>query len=96
MTIAESLKRFRKNFNLTQKQVATELQMSQQKYQAYEGKSIPSAATILSIANIFKVSTDYLLGLSDDPRPARIDDAEVRDALEFKKSFQKLMQEHAI
>lgn len=64
MTIAESLKRFRKNRGLTQKQVAAVLGTSQQTYQAYEGKSVPSASIIVKLANHYKVSADYLLGLS--------------------------------
>ena len=96
MTVAESLKRFRAKFNLKQKEVADFLEVTPQAYQVTESKGNPSAKALITLANKFKVSTDYLLGLSDDPRPARIDDAEVRDALEFKKSFQKLMQEHAI
>lgn len=68
MTIAESLKRFRKNFNLTQKQVATVLGISQQSYQVYEKQSVPSATTILNLATAFNVSADYLLGLTDEPK----------------------------
>ena len=76
MTIAESLKRFRKNFNLTQKQVSTVLGISQQSYQVYENKSIPSASTIVKLANAYNVSADYLLGLSDVP-DSKIEVAEV-------------------
>ena len=36
MTIAESLKKFRKEFRLSQKDVATAIGMSQQSYQAYD------------------------------------------------------------
>lgn len=67
MTIAESLKRFRKKWGLTQKQIASVLGVSQQTYQVYEGKSVPSASIIVQLANHYNVTADYLLGLSDTP-----------------------------
>lgn len=73
MTIAESLKRFRKEFNLNQKQVAATLGIKQQSYQVYESKTIPSATVVLKLADAYDVSTDYLLGRSDEPRPPKFD-----------------------
>lgn len=75
MTIAESLKRFRTNFKLTQLQVANKLGILQQTYYKYEsGKVTPSAEFVLGLANAYQVSTDYLLGLSDEPRPPKLDE----------------------
>ena len=74
MTVAESLKRFRKTFKLSQKDVATALGTSQQSYQAYETRSNPSVAVITKLADTYNVTTDYLLGRSDMPRPLTIDD----------------------
>ena len=74
MTIAESLKRFRKTFNLKQKDVADTLGVKQPTYQVYEAKSIPSAAIILKLADAYDVTTDYLLGRSDEPRPPKFDE----------------------
>ena len=73
MTIAESLKRFRKTFKLSQKQVATTLGIKQPSYQVYESKVTPSAAVVLKLANAYDVSTDYLLGRSDEPHPPQFD-----------------------
>ena len=73
MTIAESLKRFRKTFNLNQKDVADVLGIKQQSYQVYESKTKPSAEVIIKIADAYDVSTDYLLGRSDEPRPPKFD-----------------------
>ena len=69
MTIAESFKRFRKEFHLTQKQVAAALGVSQQAYQVYENKTAPTATVLLKLADAFDVSTDYLLGRTDNPKP---------------------------
>lgn len=97
MTLGESLKRCRNTFGYTQKQVAKELKIFPQVYQKYESdQTTPSAKVLLNLAGIYDVSLDYLAGLSDNPRPVQIDDAEIRDALEFKKAFQNLMQEHNI
>ena len=100
MTIAESLKRFRKNFNLTQKQVSTVLGISQQSYQVYENKSIPSASTIVKLANAYNVSADYLLGLSDvpnskieNPAPVEVDD-EDSNALTIAAESDRILDYH--
>lgn len=74
MTIAESLKRFRKTFNLNQKQVAETLGIKQQSYQVYESKTVPSSTVILRLADAYNVTTDYLLGRSDEPRPPKLDE----------------------
>ena len=74
MTIAESLRRFRKAFNLKQKDVADALGVKQPTYQVYEAKSIPSAAIIIKLADAYDVSADYLLGRSDEPRPPKFDE----------------------
>lgn len=73
MTIAESLRRFRKEFRLSQQDVANTLGTSQQSYQAYETRSNPSVAVIAKLADAYNVSTDYLLGRCDSPRPVTVD-----------------------
>ena len=73
MTVAESLKRFRKMFNLKQKDIAAVLEVTPQAYQVYESKVTPSVNLIITLANHYKVSADYLLGLSDNPRPVQIE-----------------------
>ena len=70
MSIAESLKRFRKTLKLSQRQLSDKISVPYQSYQTYEyGTSVPSAKVIVKIAVAFGVTTDYLLGLSDEPRP---------------------------
>jgi len=71
MEICEALARFRTSQGLRKSQVAALVGITPQAYQYYEaGTSIPSAAVIKKIATTFNVSTDYLLGLTDSPRPA--------------------------
>ena len=74
MAIAESLKRFRQKYNLSQKVVAEKIGMKQQTYSQYEfdfkGKPVtPSIDVVAKIAKEFNVSIDYLAGLTDEPRP---------------------------
>ena len=71
MEISESLQRFRTAKGLKKSQLAAQVGISPQLYQYYEaGTSVPSAAVIKKIAQTFEVSSDYLLGLADEPRPA--------------------------
>lgn len=66
--LGESFKSIRKSLNLTQKQVADGLNITEQAYQRYEyGKIVPSALVLIALADYFDVSLDYLVGRSDDP-----------------------------
>ena len=96
MTVAESLRRFRKTFNLKQKDVATVLDVTPQAYQVTESKGTPSAKSLIQLADAFNVSTDYLLGRTDNPRPAQIDDNEIREALALKNALKGVLQEHGV
>ncbi len=65
----ERLKDLRKNNNVTQKQLADLLEMSERAYQNYEyGNREPNFKTAIKIADYFDVSLDYLVGRSDDPK----------------------------
>lgn len=69
MQLHERLKQLRISNSVTQKQMAELLSLkSDRTYRQYEAGEIdpPTSKTIL-LANYFNVSTDYLLGLSDDP-----------------------------
>src|SRR5690625_832680 len=59
------LKELRDEFNFDQKDMAEKLNLSPSAYGYYEqGRNEPSLETLVKIAKIFDVSTDYLLGLS--------------------------------
>lgn len=58
-----NLKQLRKSNNYTQKYVADKLGITYQSYQAYEkGKSLPSLQSFISLAELFDVSLDSLIG----------------------------------
>ena len=68
MTVGQSLKKVRKNFSLTQKQVAEKAKLSYRSYQEYEGdRSVPPVTAIMALADFFNVSLDYLVGRTDNP-----------------------------
>ncbi len=63
--IADKIKTLREQQNLTQTQLAKRLGITRSSVNAWElGISVPSTQYIVELANIFKVSTDYLLGVS--------------------------------
>lgn len=93
MTVSESLRRFRKQLNLSQTDVATTLGMPQQSYSRYEsGKFAPRADDIIKLANVYKVSSDYLLGLSDTPQPTNFDEREVKEAFAIRDTWFQLQK----
>ena len=59
----ENLKSARKGKGMTQKDVSTKLNISPNTYKNYEqGLREPNGDTIVALATLFDVSTDYLLG----------------------------------
>ena len=66
--IIERLKKLRKKEKLTQKDIATFLNISQPAYQQFEsGKKKMNLETMEKLADYFNVSIDYLLGKTDIP-----------------------------
>lgn len=67
----DRLKRCREEKKLSQTQVAEMLNITRQAYNHYEtGNRMPTQETLVSLADLFNVSVDYLLGRTDDPNPA--------------------------
>ena len=66
------LRALREDRDLNQTEVARLLHVSQTTYSRYENgaRDIPSA-TLIALAEFYQVSVDYLLGLTEDPRPYR-------------------------
>lgn len=67
-SFSDRLKELRKSNGKTQKELAEYLGISERGYQNYEmGKREPNLEILSKLADYFNVSTDYLLGRSDDP-----------------------------
>ena len=60
----------REDHDLTQRQLAAKLQMTQPQYFRYEQgyRDIPSDI-LIRLADLYQTSTDYILSRTDDPRP---------------------------
>ena len=91
MEVYEALRRFRKGTGLNQEEVAEKLGIKRQAYQPYEtGKITPSVGMIKRIAQVFDVSADYLLGLSDTPRPTPYNEKEIKEAFAIRDAWNQL------
>ena len=62
--IAERVKCLREKQGLTQAELAKQLGITRSSVNAWEmGISVPSTQCVVELANLFKISTDYILGL---------------------------------
>lgn len=69
MSFSDRLVLLRKQHNLTQKQLATEIHLSELAIQHYESqRRKPAFDILIALADYFDVSLDYLVGRSDDPQ----------------------------
>lgn len=61
--LCKNLKELRDQYKYTQNDVAKELGITYQSYQAYEnGKAIPSLAHYIALADFYDVTMDELIG----------------------------------
>jgi transcriptional regulator with XRE-family HTH domain len=74
MNFPERLKQLRTNKELTQRELAKQLSLSNGSIAMYEtGKREPDFNTLEKIADYFNVSTDYLLGRKPPGKPKKAD-----------------------
>ena len=65
---AEHLKMLRLQHGKTQREVSIAINITDRNYAKFEhGEVKPSFYTLIALADFFDVSTDYLMGRSDDP-----------------------------
>ena len=63
------IKELRKEFGLSQVELAARMEVTKQTISNWEIENIqPSIDMLVDLANVFNVTTDYLLGLDDVPR----------------------------
>lgn len=84
MTLGNRIKFLRKRANITQSELAEKLNLSFGTISKYEKDeiSIPSE-TLLKIANIFNVSTDFLLGRVDIKNESIAIAASIKDNIDL-------------
>lgn len=62
--VADKIKHLREQLGMTQSDLAKKLGITRSSVNAWElGISVPSTQYVVELAGIFKVSTDYLLGV---------------------------------
>lgn len=75
---AERLKTTRKQNGYTQVSLAEKLKVSKGTVAMWEtGKRTPDFETLISLSELFDVSTDYLLGKSDDNSSIKLTDEDI-------------------
>ena len=66
--MAQRLRECRAKFGYTQIQAATYADITERAYANYElAKQMPKLDILIRIANVYKVSVDYLVGRTDNP-----------------------------
>ena len=92
---AERLKSLRKEQNLTQQKIAEKLNISRGSYAQWETeRTQPSSKSLETLANFFNVSTDYLLGNTDNKNSTKFED-DLEESLNTAKAFSgKPISEH--
>lgn len=78
MANLNTLKQLRKMFGLTQEQAAQMSGVTRSAWRFYEESDLKSS-TIKKLTSTFKVSSDYIIGLTDDPRPVNAILSELED-----------------
>lgn len=69
MNYTDRFKQIRKEKGLTQNQISMVLGVHEIQYLRYEkGQNEMKLYHLITLAKFYKVSTDYLLGLTDDPK----------------------------
>ena len=89
------LKEIRKERNLTQKEFAEKLNISQQAISQYEnGDREPKLETWQKLADFLDVPVDYLLGISKDSSTLTIDDLNQEEQEAYERITDMLSQEY--
>ncbi len=66
----QRLRDLREDKSLTQKEIGKILNMSQTGYNQYEiGKNDIPTKVLIELSNFYNTSVDYLLGLTNEPKP---------------------------
>jgi transcriptional regulator with XRE-family HTH domain len=69
-TIAARIRERRKALGLNQEELAAMLNITQSQISRYErGDNDPTADILIALSRVLHTSSDYLLGLTDDPAP---------------------------
>ena len=72
MNFNKRIRDIREDRDYLQKDIATALNITTQQYQLYEsGQRAFKYNHIIELSKFYKLSADYILGLTDEPRPLK-------------------------
>lgn len=92
--LGNKLKQLREARCLTQADIAKEIGVSRERYNQYENnRRSPDYDTLVILAKSFNVSTDYLLGRTDDPLPIRDVDQDLHDEHDYNKELDAFLSD---
>lgn len=92
MDMQELLTRVREGENLNMRQFAEKIGVPYHAYRKYEVEGVmPPAVVIIKIAQALQVSADYVLGLSDEPRPQKYDAGEVAELFALRDALKTVV-----
>lgn len=96
-TIGSKIKFLRARAGLNQKELAEKLNIAKSTMSQYESNQrVPSDDLKVELAKIFNVSTDYLLGLTNDPIPVRNLDQDLYDEHDYAKELEALLDDEPL
>ncbi|MGG3210594.1 helix-turn-helix transcriptional regulator [Geobacillus stearothermophilus] len=73
--LGDRLRKLRQEKKLTQEELGKKINVTKVSISGYEnGNRTPDTETLQKLADFFNVTTDYLLGRTDDPTPPEQDD----------------------
>ncbi len=88
MNISEKILNLRKANNLTQEELAEQLNVSRQSISKWESEqAIPEVDKLIALSEFFKVSTDYLL------KPSQIDELSIKTEILEKQQKEIMLKE---
>ncbi|MDE6209091.1 MAG: helix-turn-helix domain-containing protein [Lachnospiraceae bacterium] len=93
VNLSVRIKKLRQNEDLTQQQVAERIGACKSLISAYEnGTRLPSYTNLIKLANLYKVSTDYLLGIDSREKIdlSGLTDAQKISLYELIKSMRRI------
>ncbi|AMQ19634.1 helix-turn-helix domain-containing protein [Geobacillus sp. JS12] len=76
--LGDRLRKLRQEKKLTQEELGKKINVTKVSISGYEnGNRTPDTETLQKLADFFNVTTDYLLGRTDDPNPPESDNEEL-------------------
>lgn len=95
MTVGDKITKLRKSRNLTQEQLATKIGISRAALSHYEkDRRAIDNDTLKLFADFFEVSTDYLLGRTENPKQlnSKFPELTAKDERDIAKQLERILE----